>query len=140
MSRRGAAAMGQSTKTMLAQIVAEELGGDVDNLVITTGDTAAIELGMGGFNSRQAVMAGASAHAAAKNVREKALTVASAMLDVGEQALEIEGDRVRVRGERRAVRSRWAKSRGPSRACPAITFPAACRRGLRPPSASSSTT
>ncbi|MBX9759979.1 MAG: xanthine dehydrogenase family protein molybdopterin-binding subunit, partial [Beijerinckiaceae bacterium] len=94
----GAAAMGQSTKTMLAQVVAEELGGDVSNLVITTGDTAAIELGMGGFNSRQAVMAGASAHAAAKNIRAKALTVASAMLDVGVQALEIEGNRVKVRG------------------------------------------
>ena len=83
----GAAAMGQSTKTMIAQVVAEQLGGDVNNLVITTGDTAAIELGMGGFNSRQAVMAGASAHAAALAVRKKALTVASAMLDVGEQAL-----------------------------------------------------
>ena len=94
----GAAAMGQSTKTMIAQVVAEQLGGDVNNLVITTGDTAAIELGMGGFNSRQAVMAGASAHAAALAVRKKALTVASAMLDVGEQALELEGDRVRVRG------------------------------------------
>ena len=94
----GAAAMGQSTKTMIAQVVAEQLGGDVDNLVITIGDTAAIDLGMGGFNSRQAVMAGASAHAAALAVRKKALTVASHMLDVGEQALEIEGDRVRVRG------------------------------------------
>ena len=94
----GAAAMGQSTKTMIAQVVAEQLGGDVNNLVITTGDTAAIELGMGGFNSRQAVMAGASAHAAALAVRKKAMTVASAMLDVGEQALELEGDRVRVRG------------------------------------------
>ena len=94
----GAAAMGQSTKTMIAQVVAEQLGGDVNNLVITTGDTASIELGMGGFNSRQTVMAGASAHAAALAVRKKALTVASALLDVGEQALELEGDRVRVRG------------------------------------------
>ncbi len=95
----GASAMGQSTKTMLAQVVAEQLGGDVGNLAITTGDTAAIELGMGGFNSRQAVMAGASAHAAALNVRKKALAVASHMLDVGEQALEIEGARVKLRGE-----------------------------------------
>ena len=40
----GAAAMGQSTKTMLAQVVAEQLGGDVDNLAVTAGDTGAIEL------------------------------------------------------------------------------------------------
>src|SRR5690606_14158055 len=94
----GASAMGQSTKTMIAQVVAEQLGGDVGNLVVTTGDTAAIDFGMGGFNSRQAVMAGSSAHAAALAVRRKALTVASHMLDVGEQALVIEGDRVSVRG------------------------------------------
>ena len=94
----GAAAMGQSTKTMLAQVVAEQLGFDVTNISVVTGDSAAIELGMGGFNSRQAVMAGASAHAAAQKVRRKALYVASHMLEVGEQALEIEGDRVRLRG------------------------------------------
>jgi carbon-monoxide dehydrogenase large subunit len=94
----GASAMGQGTKTMIAQVVAEQLGGDVTNLNISTGDTATIELGMGGFNSRQAVMAGASAHAAALNVRKKALTVASQMLNVGEQALEIEGTRIKLRG------------------------------------------
>ena len=41
----GAAAMGQGTKTMLAQIVAEQLGGDLANITVTTGDTAAISLG-----------------------------------------------------------------------------------------------
>lgn len=95
----GASAMGQSTKTMLAQIVAEQLGGDMDNVVVVTGDTAAIELGMGGFNSRQAVMAGSSAHAAAGKVRDKILQVASHMLDVGVQALEIVGRHVRIRGD-----------------------------------------
>ena len=95
----GAAAMGQSTKTMLAQVVAEQLGCDMSNISVITGDTAAIELGMGGFNSRQAVMAGSSAHAAAVKVREKALHVASHMLDVGVQALEIEGRAIRMKGE-----------------------------------------
>ena len=95
----GAAAMGQSTKTMLAQVVAEQLGFDMSNISVVTGDTAAIDYGMGGFNSRQAVMAGASAHAAAQKVRAKALTVAAHMLDVGEQALEIEGRHVRLKGD-----------------------------------------
>lgn len=94
----GAAAMGQSTKTMLAQVVAEQLGCDMSNITVVAGDTGAIELGMGGFNSRQAVMAGSSAHAAALKVRQKALHVASHMLQVGEQALEIEGNVVRLKG------------------------------------------
>ena len=95
----GAAAMGQSTKTMLAQVVAEQLGCDMDNISVVAGDTAAIDYGMGGFNSRQAVMAGSSAHAAALKVRAKALTVAAHMLDVGEQALEIEGRSIRLKGD-----------------------------------------
>ena len=94
----GAVAMGQSTKTMLAQLVAEQLGGDMGNITVTTCDTAAIALGFGGFNSRQAVMAGSSAHAEALKVREKLLKVASQMLEAAQEDLEIEGGNVRVKG------------------------------------------
>lgn len=94
----GASAMGQSTKTMLAQIVAEELGHDISNISVVTGDTGAIELGLGGFNSRQAVMAGSSANAAAKKLKHKALKIASHLLNVGEQALELSGRHVRLKG------------------------------------------
>ncbi|HEV8517611.1 MAG TPA: xanthine dehydrogenase family protein molybdopterin-binding subunit [Burkholderiales bacterium] len=96
----GAAAMGQSTRTMLAQIVAEQLGGKMENVTVTTGDTAAISMGMGGSNSRQTVIAGSSAHAAALKVRAKALKIASQMLDVAESDLEIEGDRIQATGMR----------------------------------------
>ena len=87
----GAVALGQSTKTMLAQIVAEQLGGDMANLTITTGDSAATPLGFGAFNSRQAVLAGSSAHRAAVKVREKALKVAGSLLQLSAGDLEIEG-------------------------------------------------
>jgi aerobic carbon-monoxide dehydrogenase large subunit len=94
----GAAAMGQSTKTMLAQIVAEQLGADLDNIEVTTGDTAAAPSGLGGSNSRQAVMAGNSAHAAAVRVRRRVLEVAGDLLEVMPADLEIEGRAVRVKG------------------------------------------
>ena len=35
---------------MLAQVVAEQLGGDMANVTVTTGDSAATSLGIGGFN------------------------------------------------------------------------------------------
>ena len=38
-----AAAMGQSTKTMLAQIVAAQLGGDISNIIVTTGDSVDLD-------------------------------------------------------------------------------------------------
>ena len=94
----GAAAMGQSTETMIAQIVAEQLGGDMDRLIVTTGDSGKVSMGFGGFNSRQAVMAGSSAHVAAVKVREKALLVASHLLEVDTSDLDISGDHVMVKG------------------------------------------
>ena len=94
----GATAMGQSTRTMLAQIVAEQLGGDMTNVTVTTGDTDGIPLGIGGSNSRQTVTAGSSAHLAAKKVRLKALKVAALALKASEQDLEIVGGEVRVKG------------------------------------------
>lgn len=94
----GAAAMGQGTKTMLAQVVAEQLGRDIERIVVTTGDSARIAVGFGGFNSRQTVMAGSSAHAAAVKVRKKVLDAASHLLEADAGDLEIEGDRVIVKG------------------------------------------
>jgi len=94
----GATAMGQSTRTMLAQIVAEQLGGDMANITVKTGDTDAIPMGIGGSNSRQTVTAGSSAHLAAKKVRQKALKVAALLLKAHEQDLEIVGNEVRVKG------------------------------------------
>jgi carbon-monoxide dehydrogenase large subunit len=95
-----ATAMGQSTKTMLAQIVAEQIGGDPSNLVVTTGDTATSHLGFGGFNSRQTVVAGSSAYAAAINIREKILKVAEGLLEVAAGDLEILGNSVSLKGAR----------------------------------------
>ncbi|MSQ20317.1 MAG: xanthine dehydrogenase family protein molybdopterin-binding subunit [Betaproteobacteria bacterium] len=94
----GAAAMGQGTRTMLAQVVAAALGCHLSSITVTAGDTAGIAMGMGGFNSRQAVMAGTSAHMAAIAVRAKALLIASHLLEAASDDLELGGDCVRVKG------------------------------------------
>ena len=94
----GAAPMGQSTRTMLAQVVAEQLGGDMANIEVICGDTGPVTMGMGGFGSRQTITAGSSAHLAAIEVREKALKIAAHMLEASEQDLEIEGREIRVKG------------------------------------------
>ena len=94
----GATAMGQSTKTMIAQIVAEQLGGAMERVIVTAGDSDKISMGFGGFNSRQAVMAGSSAHVAAIKVREKVLLAASHLLEVDALDLDIQDDHVIVKG------------------------------------------
>ncbi|HUZ75832.1 MAG TPA: xanthine dehydrogenase family protein molybdopterin-binding subunit [Stellaceae bacterium] len=94
----GAAAMGQGLKTILAQIVADALGGDAARIAVTAGDSAGIAQGIGGFNSRQAVMAGNSAHLAARELHEKVLKIAAHLIEAAEDDLEIAGDRVHVKG------------------------------------------
>ncbi len=94
----GATAMGQSTDTMLSQIVAEQLGKDISLISVISGDTDATTLGFGGFNSRQTVIAGASAHAAASKLRQKILAMAAELLEVGEDDLAFISDTISVIG------------------------------------------
>jgi len=94
----GAAAMGQSTKTMLAQIVSDQLGGTLENVIVSAGDTGTISMGLGGFNSRQAVMAGSSAHLAGLKLREKILSVGAQLLDTNIDQLEFELDTISIKG------------------------------------------
>ena len=94
----GVSAIGQGTRTMLAQIVAQSLGVDMADIDVVIGDTAAIPYGMGAASSRQTVTAGSSAQAAAAEVREKALRVAAHILEAPEDDLEIADGRVHVKG------------------------------------------
>jgi carbon-monoxide dehydrogenase large subunit len=97
MVTTGAAAMGQGTVTMLAQIVGAQLGEDIANISVRTGDTDD-PLSFGGFNSRQTVVAGASAHRAALFVREKLLKVAAHLMEADESDLDITGNVVALKG------------------------------------------
>jgi carbon-monoxide dehydrogenase large subunit len=94
----GAMPMGQGIKTALAQICAEQLGIEPGDVAVTTGDTATIPLGLGGFASRQTVTAGSSAHLAAVAVREKALAIAAVLLEASVEDLEIKNGRIEIRG------------------------------------------
>lgn len=78
----GALAMGQGIKTSLAQLCAAQLGLDPVAIEVTAGDTAHISYGMGGFASRQAMMAGSAVSDAAAKVRQKAIKAAAAVLKV----------------------------------------------------------
>ena len=65
---------------------------------MVAGDTAGVPNGIGGFGSRQTVTAGGSTHAAALELREKAIKAASHQLEAAEEDLELAGGTVRVRG------------------------------------------
>ncbi|CAM3647608.1 Dehydrogenase [Bordetella sputigena] len=77
----GALAMGQGIKTTLAQICAGHLGVAPEAVQVIAGDTAFIGYGMGGFASRQAIMAGSAVDQASSRLRRRILDAAAVMLD-----------------------------------------------------------
>jgi aerobic carbon-monoxide dehydrogenase large subunit len=95
----GVGTQGQGHFTTFAQIVAEQLGVDVDSVQVSTGDTREFNWGTGTFASRGAVVAGSACHAAAVKVREKILGLAGAVLQAPAGDLVLERGRVGVRGE-----------------------------------------
>jgi CO/xanthine dehydrogenase Mo-binding subunit len=94
----GIGTQGQGHFTSFAQIVADQVGVDVRDVEVVTGDTDQFHWGAGTFASRGAVVAGNAVHAAAKDVRRRILEVASDHLEVAAEDLEIADGEVRVKG------------------------------------------
>ena len=94
----GATAIGQGTRTMLAQICADSLGVDPASIDVVMGDTGAIAMGIGASASRQAVNAGSSALVASREVAEKLRGLAAGRLEAAPDDIELMGGSARVRG------------------------------------------
>ncbi len=92
----GVGTQGQGHFTAFAQVVAEQLGVDIKDVNLVTGDTSQFHWGTGTFASRGAVVAANAIHASASIVREKVLKLASKLLEAPEEELELEDGYVRV--------------------------------------------
>jgi carbon-monoxide dehydrogenase large subunit len=98
----GAVPQGQSHKTTLAQIAADQLNVDPEDVTVVTGDTATIALGIGTFASRTAVNAGSSVHIAAMEVAAKAKGYAAVMMDRALEDLDLADGYVYVKTDPKA--------------------------------------
>ena len=97
----GATNQGQGTRTTLSQIVAEQVGCGLEDIIMTIGDTGAISQGVGAFASRQAVNAGCSALLAGQNVRAQLIALAARTLAIDEADVDLEdGNAVGGKGNR----------------------------------------
>jgi carbon-monoxide dehydrogenase large subunit len=99
----GAMPMGQGVKTALAQICAEQLGVDASDVRVVCGDTSTIPLGLGGFASRQTVVAGSSVHLASQDVRGQILVAAASLLEANPKQLEMTDGMIGLPGTNRRV-------------------------------------
>jgi carbon-monoxide dehydrogenase large subunit len=113
----GVGTQGQGHFTSFAQVAAEQLGVELEDVEVVTGDTDRFHWGTGTFASRGAVVAGNAVHAAALRVREKVLRVAAEVLQEPADRLELHDGRVWVKGrpDRSATLGELASKANPLR-------------------------
>lgn len=94
----GAQPHGQGLETTLAQVAADQLGIDPDQVTVRATDTGAIAFGIGTFASRSGVTAGNAVAIASLRLREKVLAVAGELLEASPDDLELVDGHARVKG------------------------------------------
>ena len=125
----GATNQGQGTRTTLSQIVAEQIGCRLEDIVMMLGDTGAIAQGVGAFASRQAVNAGCSAQLAGQAVRTQIIALAARVLGVEDSDIDLEdGQAIAGGGNRPSIPlgdlARMAQG------IPGVSLPAGVAAGL----------
>ena len=89
---------GQGHYTTFAQVVADALGADLEDVTIVEGDTAATPYGTNTFASRSAVTGGGALIRAADKVKQKLRRIAAHMLEASVEDVVVEAGRVHVAG------------------------------------------
>ncbi len=94
----GVQTQGQGHETTFAQIVAEELGIQPEDVLVQHGDTHNTPYGLGTYASRSTPTAGAATAVVSRKIREKASKIAAHLLEVSEEDIEFSKGRFSVKG------------------------------------------
>lgn len=94
----GASPHGQGEGTSFAQLVADELGVALDDIVVAHGDTAIVQYGIGTFGSRALAVGGAAVVGSVEKVKAKAIRIAAHMLGANPQDMVYDNGRIYSRG------------------------------------------
>jgi aerobic carbon-monoxide dehydrogenase large subunit len=94
----GVTAQGQGHATTLAQIAAQELGANFEDVIVQAGDTTQFPFGMGTGGSRVMANSGPAVAQTAREVKEKAQCVAAELLEAAPEDILIERGEAFVAG------------------------------------------
>jgi carbon-monoxide dehydrogenase large subunit len=94
----GSSPHGQGEETTFAQIVAEEYGIPVDNVMIMHGDTDSTPEGRGTYGSRTTAVGGSAVYTAAQRLKEKMKQIAAHMLEASASDVTLEDGKFSVAG------------------------------------------
>ncbi len=94
----GTSPHGQGLDTSFAQIAADRLGIDPENVDVIHGDTDQGPFGWGTYGSRSLSVGGEAVARAAEKVQEKAKRICAALLEAAPEDLELVDGKLQVRG------------------------------------------
>lgn len=94
----GGTSLGQGIETVLAQVVADELGVGMEQVDVVNGDSQLQPYGTGSWASRSTVVAGNAVRGAGRVVAARVLELTARSWEVDPADLELAGGSVRVRG------------------------------------------
>ena len=86
----GASPHGQGQETSFAQIAADELGVDLNDVTVIHGDTGVVQYGIGTFGSRATAVGGTAVLIAIQKLKEKAAKIAAHMMQCDASAVSFE--------------------------------------------------
>jgi carbon-monoxide dehydrogenase large subunit len=95
----GASPHGQGQETTFAQIVADELGLETDDVVTLHGDTARVASGIGTFGSRGTAVGGTAVYLAVQDLKEKLKKIAAHVLESTPDEIEFGIGNLIVKGD-----------------------------------------
>lgn len=90
----GSSDIGQGSDTMMAMIVAEVLGIDMDKIFVLAADTLLTPVDLGSYSSRVTFMVGNATKMAAENLRKEILRAVAKRKNIAEEELSIAGNKV----------------------------------------------
>ncbi len=99
----GASPHGQGEETTFAQLIADELGIDPDDVNVVHGDTLAVPYGIGTFGSRATAVGGTAAYLAAQKLKAKMATLAAHLLCCKPTDITIGPGRLSAKGGKKAI-------------------------------------
>ncbi|MGH9502750.1 MAG: xanthine dehydrogenase family protein molybdopterin-binding subunit [Terriglobales bacterium] len=99
----GASPHGQGEETTFAQLIADELGIDPDDVNVVHGDTLAVPYGIGTFGSRATAVGGTAAYLATQKLKVKMTALAAHLLGVKAADITFGRGHLSARGGKKSI-------------------------------------
>lgn len=94
----GTQSHGQGHETTMAQIVSQELGIPMDDIIVQLGDTLGTPFGYGTYASRSAAVGGMAVYNSTQKIKEKAKRLAAHLLEASPDDMTFEDGKAFVKG------------------------------------------